>query len=168
LLKPSGKAFQPHTGNDFCSLNIKPSAMKLFYLLLLTTLFLSSCRKWQPQSRIVGEWKLTDAERRRFLDYDNITTGYENGRFIFNESGSAEYREGTLVMTGNWFIRNRQGVFVEDNATNERNELVIRLNGGGRNLDWWFDDVNFGLSGNRMRAFIYSGSPNYRYLFEKQ
>jgi hypothetical protein len=136
--------------------------------LLLLTIAFTSCRKWQPENKILGDWKLVDAERRRFLDNDNITTGYESGVFTFFDNGTLEYREGNLLMTGSWWMRTRND-FGNGDGNDQRNELSMRLANfqANRQLEWFFDDVNFGLSDRRMRAFIRWGSPNYRYVFER-
>jgi hypothetical protein len=146
---------------------------RLLLPFLLLLVVMSGCRKWQPENRIQGNWKLTDAESRRFLNYDNITTGYENGVFTFYDNGTAEYREGSLVMNGNWRIRNRSNSYGNSDGTvnnDSYTELTMRLYNfaASRVIDWEFDNVNFGFSNKKMRAFITRGSPNCRYLFERQ
>ena len=61
---------------------------KLYSILLIVVLPLFfSCKKWLPENRIVGSWKLVDVERRRTFDNETIVTGYENGTFVFLENG---------------------------------------------------------------------------------
>lgn len=72
----------------------------LLLLLLSSTLFIS-CRR-QVEDRIFGQWKLDQSFRRDFLDRDYFTTGYEDGVFTFNESGTAGYTSATDTLTGYW------------------------------------------------------------------
>ncbi|MDX1955596.1 MAG: hypothetical protein SFU20_08670 [Chitinophagaceae bacterium] len=72
----------------------------LLLLLLFSTLFIS-CRR-QVEDRIFGQWKLDQSFRRDFLDRDYFTTGYEDGVFTFNESGTASYTSATDTLTGYW------------------------------------------------------------------
>lgn len=72
----------------------------LLLLLLFSTLFIS-CRR-QVEDRLFGQWKLDQSFRRDFLDRDYFTTGYEDGVFTFNESGTASYTSATDTLTGYW------------------------------------------------------------------
>ena len=58
--------------------------MKYIYpLVLLCTVFISSCKKWDPESKLAGTWKLDDIVKRKLLNNSHLHSGYESGLFYF-------------------------------------------------------------------------------------
>jgi hypothetical protein len=134
----------------------------LFFLLIST-----SCKKWLPENRIVGNWRLVDVEKRRLFNNENILTGYESGIFVFNDNGTTTYTDAAGQMTGTWNMRKRRGGGDGDDI---QTVLVINLHDFNNNrlLDWYFDRVDFRSSGDKLMAFIDGVSYTYRYDFRKQ
>ncbi|MFT3843895.1 MAG: hypothetical protein QM725_02490 [Lacibacter sp.] len=147
---------------------------KLYPLSFLLILFLlSSCKKWLPENRIVGSWKVTNAEKRRFLTKELILTGYENGVFNFYENGTASFTDTTGSMTGNWSMRKVDGGYYDADGnwqSNSRTDLLIKLFNFNTNryIEWYFDNIDFRSSGYQLTGFIYGANYNYRYYFRKQ
>ena len=80
------------------------SKLYSFSFIVLLFIALSSCKKWLPENRIEGSWRLTEVEKRRAFGNENINSGYESGVFRFNENGTASYTGATDTMQGNWQI----------------------------------------------------------------
>lgn len=148
--------------------------LKLYSILLLLILILfSSCMKWLPENRIVGNWKLTDVEKRSAFNNTPITSGYENGVFIFHENGTAVFTDTSGTMNGNWNIRNEQQGYYEKDGNRQNNNgnvLIVKMYNFSSNrvIEWHFDEVYFRSSGKRIQAFIRSPSLRYCYNFRKQ
>src|SRR5689334_22502745 len=115
---------------------------KLYFLSFILLLFtISSCKKWMPENRIVGTWRLVDTEKRRLFDRDDVNTGYENGLFTFYDNGTSMYKEGSLQLDGNWEMRKSRRYNNADGDVEERTIFIIRLHNFSANiiLDWYFD-----------------------------
>ena len=147
---------------------------KLYSILLIVVLPLFfSCKKWLPENRIVGSWKLVDVERRRTFDNETIVTGYENGTFVFLESGSATYDDATRQMTGTWSMRRQDGGYMDGNGnwhSEDRTILIVHLYNFLQNqvIDWYFDRLDFRNEGNKLFTYIDGANYTYRYDFRKQ
>lgn len=150
------------------------SKLYSFSFIALLVLSLSSCKKWLPENRIEGSWRLTEVEKRRAFGNERINSGYESGVFRFNENGTASYTNATDTMQGNWQMRTQNGPGYYDSdgnwQTDSRQVLIIKLYdfNSNRVIDWYFDHFDFRSSGRRLFAFIESPSYNYRYCFSKQ
>jgi len=155
---------------------IKTAIMKSkFYLAIFVSslILFASCKKWLPENRIVGSWKLVEAEKRRFLSSDRIYTGYENGVFSFNDNGTASYSDTSIQMSGNWNMREEHNGYYDSDGNwhdEARTVLTVRLYNftANRVLDWYFDRIDFRSSGDKLFAFMDSPSYIYRYDFRKQ
>lgn len=138
------------------------------YLLPLLFLFLisASCKKWLPENRIVGTWRLVDVEKRRLLNSENILTGYESGLFMFNDNGTTTYSDAAGQMTGQWSMRKRRS------GADDQIETVLVVNlhdfNNNRLLEWYFDRIDFRNSGDKLMAFVDGVSYTYRYDFRRQ
>jgi hypothetical protein len=147
---------------------------KLYLLLILLTVILSSsCKKWLPENRIVGSWKLVDAEKKRFLDSDDFTTGYEPGTFVFNDNGTATYVDPNVQLNGSWSMHRRGGGYYDENGTwqdQSRTEFDVDMYNFPMNraLNWEFDDIDFRNSGDKLFGYMYGAGYRYRYDFRKQ
>jgi hypothetical protein len=150
--------------------------MKHIYpLVLLSTISIivfSSCAKLDPERKMAGTWKLDDVVKRRFLNHDHLTTGYEAGLFRFEENGNATYTD-TLTMTGNWDMHYEYRPYYDGNGDyHEDNNLVLRIRlvnfAANRFIDWEFDDTKFKRSSDRLDGFIYSAASSYQYSFRRQ
>ena len=140
--------------------------MKYVYsFLVLSPLLFLSCSKWLPENRIVGTWKLVDAEKIRVFDKDPINTGYESGVFTFNNDETASYSDAGGQLDGNWRIRLEYA-----GEDNNQHSFSIRLYDptSNRTLDWYFDRIDFRRSGDRLFAFIDKFGYYYRYEFQRQ
>ncbi len=142
-------------------------------VLLLAVLFFSSCKKWRPENRIIGSWKLVEVEKRRLFDKETIRVGYEPGTFVFNENGTATYTDASVQMTGSWEMRRENtGYYDADGNWQTNGKTVFRVRlynfSANRVIDWYFDRIDFRNSGNKLFAFIDGASYNYRYDFRKQ
>lgn len=147
--------------------------MKYIYpLALLCTLVIASCKKMDPETKIVGTWKLDDVVRRKFLNNDHLHTGYENGVFTFNDNGTATYTD-TLTMQGSWSMRREWRNYYDNNGDyRTEHNLVLHIFlanfAANRIIDWDFDDSQFKRSSNRLDGFIYSAFSTYQYSFRRQ
>jgi hypothetical protein len=149
--------------------------MQKIYLSLLAIIILfTSCKKWQPEYRIVGSWKLTDVRKQRLFNNSSITTGYENGVFTFNDNGSCTYTEGSQVhLNGTWNMYYDYFGYYDSYGNWQNNRhLIFHIKAtdfqSNRYLDWEFDETDFRRNSNRLVAFINSASFTYRYDFVKQ
>ena len=145
---------------------------KLYTFALLSTIIFSSCAKLDPESKIVGTWKLDDVVKRKFFNNSHLTTGYEAGLFKFYENGMASYSD-TITMSGNWNMYYEDRGYYDANGNYQyKNNLVLRIRlvnfAANRYIDWEFDDTIFKRSSNRMDGFIYSASSEYQYSFRRQ
>ncbi|MFN8251896.1 MAG: hypothetical protein U0V75_08425 [Ferruginibacter sp.] len=147
--------------------------MKNIYpFVLLCTLIISSCKKLDPEYKMVGTWKLDDVVRRRFLNNSHLHTGYENGLFTFNENGTASYKD-TNTLQGSWSMRREYRSYYDNNGDyRTENNVVLRIFlanfASNRIIDWEFDDTDFKRSSNRLDGFIYTLSSEYQYSFRRQ
>ena len=140
--------------------------MKRIYPLLVIASFLfTSCGKWLPENRIVGNWKLVEVKKRSLLDRKTISTGYESGTFVFHDGEAAAYSDAIGNMSGNWRMRNQ---YVGENLY--RNTFSLRLYNFNANrvIDWDFDRVEFRKSGKRLVATMERSGYEYRYEFRKE
>lgn len=140
----------------------------LLLLLLSSTLFIS-CRR-QVEDRIFGQWKLDQSFRRDFLDRDYFTTGYEDGVFTFNESGTASYTSATDTLTGYWEadFYNRGYYDGNGNWQNQRHKyLRIYLVNFQANqvFNLNLDEFNFRNNWNCIRGTQYSFGRDRIYEF---
>ena len=145
---------------------------KIYPLVLLCTVIFSSCAKLDPESKVVGTWKLDDVVKRRFLNNDHLTTGYENGLFRFYENGTATYTD-SITLSGDWRMNYEYHYFYDGNGEyQQRNYLVFRIRlanfAANRFIDWEFDDTIFKRSSDRLDGFIFSASSSYQYSFRRQ
>ena len=147
---------------------------KLYLIpLFLLLFFVSACKKWLPENRIVGTWRLVDAEKKRLFSTDGFTTGYEDGLFVFNENGTASYSDPSMQLDGTWSMRNVGGGYYDSDNNwhdNARTVFLINLYNFPANqvLNLSFDRVDFRNGGRKMFAFIDGRSYTYRYDFRKQ
>jgi hypothetical protein len=147
--------------------------MKYIYpLVLLSTVFISSCKKWDPESKLVGTWKLDDIVKRKFLNNSHLHSGYEPGLFTFNENGTVTYKD-TLTMQGNWSMHREYRSYYDGNGDYQtKNNLVLRIFlanfAANRVIDWEFDDIDYKRSNDRLDGFIYSAFSSYQYSFRRQ
>jgi hypothetical protein len=146
-----------------------------FYFAIFSSILvvLISCQKWLPQNKIVGSWNLEKAEKRRFLNSDRIFTGYESGIFVFNDDGTASYLDTAIQMNGSWDMRRILGGYADSDGNwhdESRTALIIHLYNFNANriLDWYFDNIDFRISGDRFIAFMDPPGYNYKYDFRKQ
>jgi hypothetical protein len=141
---------------------------KLYLLPLLFFLIINtSCKKWLPENRIVGSWRLVDVEKKRLFSNESILTGYESGIFVFNDNGTTDYTDANGQMTGTWTMRKRRG---GGEGEDIQTVLIVHLHDFANNrlLDWYFDRVDFRNSGDKLFTFIDGVSYTYRYDFRKQ
>ena len=149
--------------------------MTQIYSLVLastTIIIISSCAKLNPESKIVGTWKLDDVVKRRFLNNDHLTTGYEKGLFQFYDNGSASYTD-TVTLSGSWRMHYEDRSYYDGNGDyhNQTNlVLLLRLANFSTNrfIDWDFDEAVFKRSSDRLDGFIYYASSSYQYSFRRQ
>jgi hypothetical protein len=145
---------------------------KLYSLAILSVLIFSSCAKLDPESKIVGNWKLDDVVKRRFLNNDHLTTGYEAGVFTFSENGTITYTD-TITLSGNWRMHYEDRSYYDsDGNYQQRNNLVLTMRlanfAANRFIDWDFDDIDFKRSSNRLDGFMYYATSSYQYSFRRQ
>src|SRR5687767_9336804 len=125
-------------------------------ILLFCVFTLSSCSKWLiPEDKLEGSWRLAEVERKRTFNTETITTGYENGVFIFNENTTATYTDATGTMTGNWLLKYSSHTSYDaagQPSTKSKVTLSIKLRDfpSNRFIDWMFDDIDFRNSNNKL------------------
>ena len=146
--------------------------MQRYLLLLLPSLLviLPGCSKFlpSPEDKLEGTWQLKIAERSSLFNWNTINTGYEAGKFSFNNNGSANYEDGIIRMNGNWRMRLvKDGYY--DNGGNyqddSRRKLTINLFNFNENriLNLDFDRFHFNGRNRLIAEYI---SPFYRYRYE--
>lgn len=145
---------------------------KLYFLTLLSAVIFSSCAKLDPENKIVGNWKLDDVVKRKFLNNDHLRTGYEAGVFTFSENGTVTYTD-TITMQGNWRMHYEDRSYYDGNGNyQQKNNLVLTMRlanfAANRFIDWDFDDIDFKRSNDRLDGFIYSAFSSYQYSFRRQ
>ncbi|MBS1512933.1 MAG: hypothetical protein JST86_18975 [Bacteroidetes bacterium] len=149
--------------------------MKHLYscVLLCTALIaFSSCAKLNPESKIVGTWKLDDVVKRRFLSNSHVGSDYTVGLFRFYDNGTATYTD-TVTLNGYWSMHYQYGYFYDDYGNySQRNYLVLRINlanfTANRFIDWVFDEASFKRSSDRLDGFMYYATSSYQYSFRRQ
>ncbi|NCU05982.1 MAG: hypothetical protein GXC73_18610 [Chitinophagaceae bacterium] len=148
---------------------------KLYTLSLFAFLFftLSSCRKWLPENRIEGSWQLTELQKRRAFNNENVATEYRSGTFTFFEDRTARYTDGNGTMQGSWEIRSVSHTYTDSDGNRKsetKNILWIKLYdfSSNRVIDWYFDRFDFRNSGQRLFAFMDGSGYDYRYCFSKR
>jgi len=146
-----------------------------FYLLTLIfcSVLFTNCKKWYPENRIEGTWKLVEVQKRKLLSNDIYLTGYESGSFVFNANGNASYTDAAGVLTGTWSMhRSDDGYYGSDgNWHGDRKTIfIVHVNNFAANrvIDWYFDNIDFRGSGDKLFAYIDRGSYTYRYDFRRQ
>ena len=143
--------------------------------LIAVLLFTSfSCRKVfnRPEDRLEGNWWLQRVERNAFLDWNTISTGYENGSYTFSSNGDATYKDAIGTMTGRWDMYTiRDGYYDDHGDWQTRNRTVFKVNlhnfADNRVIDWFFEDCDF-KGDNRFNAEYRTPSYKYRYRFIRQ
>ena len=150
---------------------MKPKIYPLGLFLLVC--FFISCIKWLPENRIVGSWQLAEVQKKRILDNETISTGYESGIFSFEENGRAIYIDGSTRLEGEWFMRKGDSGYTDSEGNwhgSDRTIFTIKLYdlSSNRVLDWYFDRIDFRSSGDKLFAFMEGASYTYRYDFRKQ
>ena len=147
---------------------------KFYFAIFISSLtLLSSCKKWLPENRIVGNWTIFKAEKKYLFSSDRIVTGYESGVFTFNDNGTAAYVDPSIQMSGNWRMTEEHDGYTDSEGKwhdNGRTTFTIRLYNFAANrvLDWYFTSIDFRSSGDKLIAFIDGPSFNYKYDFRKQ
>jgi hypothetical protein len=146
---------------------------KFYPFFFLAFLLASSCKKWLPENRISGSWKLVDAERQRAFSSESFMTGYESGLFTFYDNGTASYSDATGILNGSWDMRKTDGGYYDQDGnwhSDQRTDMLIKLYDfrSNRVLEWYFDYIDFRSSGNRLTGFMEGANYNYRYYFRKQ
>jgi len=150
---------------------MKPLYLTAFFI---SAIFLfTSCKKWLPENRIVGNWKLVSVDKKYLFSSDRVTTGYESGIFVFNDNGTASYTDASIQMLGNWTMRDQHDGYYDSNGTwhdNATTIFTVRLYNFSANrvLDWYFTSIDFRSSGDKLIAFIDGASYTYKYDFRKQ
>jgi hypothetical protein len=146
-----------------------------FYLAIFiaSILLFASCKKWLPENRIVGSWKLFSVDKKYLFSSDRIYTGYENGLFVFNDNGTATYSDTSIQMNGSWIMREEHDGYYDGDGNwhqDGRTILTIRLYNFAVNriVDWYFNSIDFRSSGEKLISFMDSPSFTYKYDFRKQ
>lgn len=143
----------------------------LLWLLLIPVVF-SACRR-QVEDRLFGEWRLEESYRRDLFDRDQFETGFEDGIFTFNESGSASYVSATDTLTGYWeadFYNN--GFYDNDGNWQNRREKFLRIylvnfqTNKVFNLD--LDEFRYRNNWQRLRGIQYSYGRDRIYEFVRR
>nr|WP_294906866.1 hypothetical protein [uncultured Lacibacter sp.] len=148
---------------------------KLYTLFLFAFLIttLGSCRKWLPENRLEGSWQLTELQKRRPLNNENVPSAYQSGTFTFLEDRTARYTDAGTIMQGSWEIRSVSNSYIDregNRQTETKNVLWIKLYdfSSNRVIDWYFDRFDFRSSGQRLFAFMDGSGYDYRYCFSKR
>ena len=114
------------------------------------------------ENRLQGTWRLKTAERNSFLNWRSFSTGYENGRFQFQDNGTALYTDNLVAMNGDWRMRQ---VNPNNDDENQRFALFIHLIDFNqqKTLSLDFDEIDYR---GRNRFFGEYQSSGYRYRYE--
>lgn len=136
----------------------------------------SSCHKYVdvPNTPVLtGRWYLHNVARYDSYKWQNISTGYENGTFIFKANGDVIYSDNLGVLRGSWNMypvtngyydwsgRYREGyhkafslVLYEGNTSNPA-------------ASWLFDDNDFD-GGSSFKTVYTQGNYTYEYSFVRE
>lgn len=127
-----------------------------------------SCGK-HIEDHLTGEWKVDVAYKKELFGRDYFQTGYESGKFIFYESGTATYVSNQDTLSGYWKSDFWSRYNAADDETQRLKFLEIFLADYNRNkiINWKFDDFNFRNNWKRIRAVEYSLGRDRYYEFVK-
>ena len=115
---------------------------------------------------IAGSWYLYDATESYGSDWYAFNANIY-GVLTFYSNGSAQYDDGNLFMHGTWYMNDindgyydRYGNYYSDWHQN----FEASLNGNGRSLDLYFDNISF-VGNNKFIGTYYTGESIQRYTF---
>ena len=137
----------------------------------ITAFLLFSCSK-KMEEHIIGEWRLDASYKKELFGRDYFQTGYEDGVFIFYESGTARYVLNQDTLSGYWrsdFYTRWRYDADEDRGSDRLKYLEVYLANYTRNkiIDWRFDDFNFKDNWKRIKAVEFSLGRDRYYEFKK-
>jgi len=143
--------------------------MKLLYLSssLLVLITLVSCSKFR-EDRITGTWKLTSAYYQGLFDRDYYQTGYEDGVFIFNRDGSAQYLDAADTLNGFWNMDYYTVSNGDDSHSYYALEIQLINFTANRAIYFSFDNFNFQNNYRRIRARDFRSGRDRIIEFSKQ
>jgi len=142
---------------------------------LLITLA-SSCHKYTDAPGIpplTGRWYLQNVARYDSYKWQTISTGYEEGTFVFKANGDVVYSDALGVLRGSWSMYPvTDGYYDGMGRYREGYHSVFSLilyEGGNSNpaANWLFDDNNFDGS-NSFKAVYTQGNYTYEYSFVRE
>jgi len=145
---------------------------KIYTLVLISTVIFTSCRKLNPEYKIVGTWKLDDVVKRHLFNNQHVDSEYGAGLFRFYDNGSVTYTD-TVTLSGNWRMRNEdRGYYDNDGNWQQKNNLILYMHlvnfATNREIDWYFDEAIFKRSSDRLDGFMYYATSSYQYSFRRQ
>jgi VCBS repeat-containing protein len=111
--------------------------MKLFYLLLVSLLFIA-CKKDLDED-IVGTWEITDVEKIGAGSSIPAGLPFQSGKLTLNANGTASYTNGGSVYTGKWTLERKK---TGDQYTNALMVSVVDFGTQQIIMDV-FDDIIF-------------------------
>ncbi|TBR18260.1 MAG: hypothetical protein EPO57_07665 [Chitinophagaceae bacterium] len=129
---------------------------------------LLSCSK-SLEDRLVGEWRLLRSYNKEPFGRDYFQTGFQEGKFKFNESGIATYYTSTDTLNGFW----ETDYYFKTgyNGESEREKyLHLYLANFQRSqiLYWKFDEFNFKENWKIIKAVDKKLGWDKHYEFERQ
>ncbi len=154
--------------------------MKRTLLFILSAIMIitlaSSCHKYVDTPGfppLTGRWYLQNTARYDSYRWQNISTGYENGTFIFKANGDVTYTDDLGILRGSWnmypvsdgyydgFGHYREGYHTEFSL------VLYEGNNNHPAASWSFDDCNYDGS-NNFKAVYTQGSFTYEYSFVRE
>ena len=154
--------------------------MKRNLLLALSAGFIillaSSCSKYVDRpyvQALTGRWYLQSAERYDAYKWQPISTGYENGTFIFNANGNVSYSDALGSLRGSWSMYPVTDGYYDwygRYTQGYHNVFSLQLYEAGNNnpaADWVFDDNNYD-GDSSFKAVYTSGNYTYEYNFVRE
>lgn len=139
-------------------------------------MFASSCHKYvdAPYAQpLTGRWYLQGVERYDSYRWQTVTTGYENGTFIFRAGGDVSYNDAIGSLRGSWSMYPVTDGYYDGYGhyrEGYHNEFSLVLYEAGNNspaASWIFDDNDYN-GGSSFKAVYTTGNYTYEYSFVRE
>ncbi len=148
----------------------------LFLSAGLIIMLASSCTKYVDTpyvAPLTGKWYLQGVERYDGYKWQGISTGYENGTFVFYANGNVSYSDALGSLRGSWSMYPVTDGYYDGYGhyrEGYHNVFSLLMYESGNNnpaADWVFDDNDYN-GGGSFKAVFTSGSYTYEYTFVRE
>ena len=151
--------------------------MKRNLLFILSTalivMFASSCKKFVDVSYtpvLSGRWYLQSVERYDAYKWQSVSTGYENGTFVFKSNGNVSYSDAIGSLYGSWSMYPVTDGYYDGYGRYQQGyhnvfSLTLYEDGNSNPAGTWRFDENDYNGGSSFKAVYTQGGYTYEYTF---